>query len=195
MELRHPDRLGIAAMGDVVSVELQLNPTGTLTLVSLEVCADTAVKGDWSGSGTSIIEVWGGVKREEWPEKRPMQIAVLKACSGKQEQSVPYAAGPINIEIIPATSFDISGRSCDCGGASARNLGCGGFSSLQHLNNLFALKTWKGPEVTFHPWTSILAEKKKYIFVVSSFVQAGPASSRVVLRCIHMYRLMCEIYS
>lgn len=137
MELRHPDRLGIAAMGEVVSVELQLNPTGTLTLVSLEVCADTAVKGDWSGSGTSIFEVWGGVRSEEWPEKRPMQIAVLKACSGKQEQSVPYAAGPINIEIIPATRFDISGRSCDCGGASQQMeacLCCGGFLVYNNLS-------------------------------------------------------------
>ena len=27
-----------------------------LTRVSLDVCADTAVKGDWSGSGTSMME-------------------------------------------------------------------------------------------------------------------------------------------
>jgi hypothetical protein len=33
----------------------------------LEVCADTAVKGDWSGSGTSMMADWdcGGGEKEE----------------------------------------------------------------------------------------------------------------------------------
>lgn len=65
-------------------------PLMKLTLVSLEVCADTAVKGDWSGSGTSIIVV----ERKERARKEVQmesQIAVLNACFWKTEAKCPLA--------------------------------------------------------------------------------------------------------
>jgi hypothetical protein len=60
-----------------------------LTLVSLDVWAVTAVKGDWSGSGTSMIV--GRCIGER--SRGPMEVADRNAecvVSGKQTQSVPW---------------------------------------------------------------------------------------------------------
>jgi hypothetical protein len=45
-------------------------PHETLTRVSLEVCAVMAVKGDWSGSGTSMVKGRGRVVHKSRPPKR-----------------------------------------------------------------------------------------------------------------------------
>lgn len=55
-----------------------MSPPRRLTRVSLEVWAVTAVKGDWSGSGTSMVKGEGG-DEERMRSPREMQIAVLNA--------------------------------------------------------------------------------------------------------------------
>jgi hypothetical protein len=47
-----------------------LCPHETLTRVNLEVCAVMAVKGDWSGSGTSMVKGRGRVVHKSRPPKR-----------------------------------------------------------------------------------------------------------------------------